>query len=68
MQDKEKTELSILNPNNPYGYKFNVNHPAVRRYYDVFKNKRNILIPSDAERREFEDALTEIIEKAKKEN
>lgn len=65
MQDKGKTELSIFNVNNPYGYKFNVNHPAVRRYYEAFKEKRSIMIPSDAERREFEEILMKIIEKSK---
>lgn len=66
MPDKDKTDLSIFNADNPYGYKFNVNHPAVRRYYEAFKSNRNIMIPSDAERKEFEDAITEILERSRK--
>lgn len=43
---------------NKYGYKLNVNHPAVRPLYERFKRWKGIPDndpPSDEERKEFED-------------
>lgn len=56
--------ISIYTQNNPYGYKYNINHPKVRDLYERYKDWKGIKdIPSDAERFEFEDYLTKHFEK-----
>ena len=57
---------TIFTHNNPYGYRLNINHPKIKPFYDRFKKWKGIaLIPSDAERREFEDYMVGYIEKHK---
>lgn len=51
--------MNILNENNPYGFRYNVNHPMVRELYTRFKDWKEIghYPLSDEERREFEGWL-----------
>lgn len=56
---------SIYAPQNPYGYKININHPRIRPLYDRYKEKHNIMILSDAERFDFESKIFEMMERKK---
>lgn len=56
----------IFAKKNKYGYKYNVNHPIIRKHYEAFKRKYNILIPSDNERMYFEKAIDKMLERGKK--
>lgn len=57
---------SIYCGENPYGYRYNVNHPQIRKFYDAFKNKYGILIPSDDERRRFEYAIDKMLKRGER--
>lgn len=48
--------LSIYCPMNPYGYRYNVNHPKINELYRRYLDWKGIVKrpPTDAERREFE--------------
>lgn len=48
--------LSIYCPMNPYGYRYNVNHPKINELYRRYLEWKHIdgRPPTDAERREFE--------------
>lgn len=52
---------TIYTQNNPYGYKINVNHPQIKPLYERYKKKYNILIPTDEERKNFEDIIIKMI-------
>ena len=50
--------LGVFTENNPYGYKLNINHPTIKPYYERYKQSKGIkLIPSDAQRLEFEEIM-----------
>lgn len=56
----------IYNDNNPYGYRYNLNHPQIRELYERYKAWKDIkTIPSDEERREFEAYVDKLIDKQK---
>lgn len=58
----------IIVTNNPYGYRLNLNHFIVRKFYERYKKKNNIPYNfplSDAERFEFEDVAIEWLIKNK---
>ena len=67
MYSQVETETGILLHHNRYGYRVNVNHPAVRPLYERFKNKRHIKAgpPTDAERAEFEEIILERLRRKK---
>lgn len=46
---------------NKYGFRVNINHPKIKPIYDKWKHKHGIMIPSEAERREFESSLINYI-------
>lgn len=53
---------------NSYGYRYNVNHPLIRPYYDRFK--RHIGVPehiplSDTQREEFEQYMDKLMERGR---
>ena len=54
---------SIFAKDNPYGYKLNVNHPEVRKFYDYYKAKVGEFILSDHQRRTFEMLFLQMREK-----
>lgn len=60
-----RTEVSdsIFAKENPYGYKLNVNHPEVRKFYDFYKAKVGEFILSDHQRRTFEMIFLQMREK-----
>lgn len=56
-------EESIYAVGNPYGYRYNVNHPYINKLYRRFKMWKDIARPcTDAERWEFEAYLDKMIE------
>lgn len=62
------TDSSIYCRGNPYGFKYNVNHPLIGHLYGQYK--RNHDLPehypiSDPERRHFEDAVSRLINAGK---
>lgn len=61
----KKKDDSIILPPNKYGYRVNINHPRIRPLYERFKQKKNALILSDAERHEFELIILNRIERRK---
>ena len=63
----KKKDDSIILPPNKYGYRVNINHPRIRPLYERFKQKKNALILSDAERLEFELIILNHIERRKHE-
>lgn len=60
-----QTEIndSMFAKENPYGYKLNVNHPEVRKFYDYYKAKVGEFILSDHQRRTFEMLFLQMREK-----
>lgn len=62
---KSNKNDSIFNRENPYGYKININHPKIRPFYDVFKQKYKLKILSDKERFAFEAAIFQMLERKK---
>lgn len=54
---------SIFAKDNPYGYKLNVNHPEVRKFYEYYKQKIGECILSDSQRRTFELLFFQLREK-----
>lgn len=62
-RSKTASPTSIFNNENPYGYRLNVNHPVIKKLYEGFKIKHGIRIPSDKERRQFEDAVPGTLER-----
>ena len=54
---------SIFAKNNPYGYKLDVNHPEVRKFYDYYKDRLGEQILSDNQRRTFEVVFMQMREK-----
>lgn len=60
--------VSIYTQNNPYGYKYNINHPKIRELYERYKEWKGIhTVLSDEERFEFEDYLTKHFDKSQPE-
>lgn len=57
----------IYTINNPYGYRFNINHPMIKPYYERYIRWKGIYgAPSDKERFEFEDYMEKHIKKGNK--
>ncbi len=59
-KQQEKAVISIYAFNNPYGFKLNVNHPAVGKKYEDFQKAKGIGRHSpflDDYRREFEEKM-----------
>jgi hypothetical protein len=54
---------SIYAKPNPYGYRFNVNHPRILPLYEKYKDKAGERILSDQQRRHFEQLIFELIER-----
>lgn len=51
-------DLSIYNFNNPYGYRYNINHPKVNELFRRYRAWKGIHRPlTDAERHDFETYL-----------
>lgn len=57
----ENKNKSIFMIPNKYGFRVNINHSKIRPIYENWKHKNGILIPSDKERREFENSLINYI-------
>lgn len=54
----------IFTVQNPWGYRFNINHPKVKLLYERFKKWKGISgAPSDKQRREFEEYLIQHMNK-----
>lgn len=56
----EHNDSIYAKPNN-YGYKFNVNHPAILPYYNKYKDKAGAQILSDNQRKHFESIIEKMI-------
>jgi len=56
---------SIYATENPYGYRININNPKIKPLYEKYKRKYKIMIPSDEERKRFEDMIFQLIERKK---
>lgn len=56
---------SIYATGNPYGYRININNPKIKPLYEKYKRKYKIMIPSDKERKRFEDMIFQLIERKK---
>lgn len=59
-------ETSIYAPNNPYGYKYNINHPKVNELYRRYKVWKGYAVSyplTDEQRKDFESYLDGLIEK-----
>lgn len=61
-----KNEDDIFTKNNPYGYRLNVNHPLIRRYYERYKVHVGATILSDKQRFEFEAIMIKAFNKRNK--
>ena len=59
---------SIFAKPNKYGYKININHPAILPHYERYKRKLGERILSDAQRFQFELMIFQAIERKKKAN
>ena len=69
MRDNRAAGISKKLENNPQGYKVNINHPAIRPFYERYKRWQGIPPNSplsDAERFEFEKYYTGAVEKKEK--
>ncbi len=59
--DKQKTAVILIySLNNPYGFKLNINHPAIGRKWEDFQKSKGITRYSpfrDDYRREFEEQM-----------
>lgn len=54
----------IFTVENPWGYRFNINHPKIKPLYERFKKWKSIYgAPSDKQRREFEEYLLQHMNK-----
>lgn len=65
-QNRKPEPVQMLNYNNPYGYKLNVNHPLINKIYLRYKEQHGIAsrIPlNDTERNEFERVTLEYLQK-----
>ena len=59
-QQRQGQPVRIWAGANPYGYRFNINHPNVKRAYKEYQRRHglDIHIPmTDAQRRAFESEL-----------
>lgn len=58
-------DISIYNASNPYGYKYNVNHPKVNELYRRYQAWKGIgqRPMTDDERKDFESYIDGLIEK-----
>lgn len=59
-------EISIYTENNPYGYKYNINHPKVNELYRRYKVWKGYPVQyplTDAQRKDFESYLDGLMEK-----
>ena len=52
---------SIYTKPNPYGYRFNVNHPRILPLYEKYKDKAGERILSDKQRLHFESLVERTI-------
>lgn len=61
VMNKSKEE-SIYAAGNPYGFRYNINHPYINKLYRRYKVWKDIKgrPPRDAERREFEKYLDKL--------
>jgi hypothetical protein len=57
---------SIYCPPNPYGYRYNVNHPQINELYRRYLVWKGIVKrpPTDEERYEFEKYIDQLIKKS----
>lgn len=58
---KTEPNNSIYAKTNPYGYRLNVNHPAIRKLYEKYKEKTGESILSDMQRFKFEQYILDKI-------
>ena len=69
MRNNDTAETDVLLQHNPWGYKVNINHPAVRPIFERYLRWHGIPLwcpLSDAQRREFEAAFMAGAEKKAK--
>lgn len=59
------SDMLLCKPN-PYGYRYNVNHPQVNALFKRYLAWKKIVgrPPTDAERKEFEKYLDDLIKKS----
>lgn len=64
MQDNSK-DISIYCSPNPYGYRYNVNHPKINELYHRYLKWKGIVgrPMTDKERYEFESYIDKLIKK-----
>lgn len=57
-------DVSIYCKENPYGFRFNINHPKINELYRRYKEWKGYAVQlplTDAQRRDFESYLSEKI-------
>lgn len=67
LKERYDTHDGILMFSNPYGYRVNIAHPAIRPLYERFHRWKGVSMHfplSDAERFEFEEYILKKLEKA----
>lgn len=64
MSDSNINEVSIYCKPNPYGYKYNINHPKIDELYRRYCSWKGFDRPmTDAERLDFESYIDGLIKK-----
>lgn len=62
--DKLTKANGIYAGNNPWGYRYNINHPKISELYIRFLRWKGIIgAPSDRERKEFEEYMDKHLKK-----
>lgn len=61
MSEQDINHLSVLSPQNKYGYRIDISHPCIKPLYEKFKSDKKTTILSDDERHEFETIILTMI-------